>query len=221
MERADRESGRLGQAYVGPEHVLAALAADESVAGRVLRRFGLAADVVRTELDHLVVTGVLPGRHRSDTELLSGLGIDLAAVRDAVDEAFGAATVEATARRVARRGNGSVDPWCRPPGAREVAVRRALECAQAEADQEGRDAVGPEHVLLGLLHDAENPPKLPRCFKLPRARQMRARQGRPEPDRPSPVIAIFRSRGVSVSALHEAVLAELSRAGDPPRDEGP
>ena len=52
---AYRESRELGASYVGPEHVLLALAADEqSEAGRLLRRFGLS----HTKLRGAVIRGV-------------------------------------------------------------------------------------------------------------------------------------------------------------------
>jgi hypothetical protein len=118
----------LGHNYVGPEHVLVALAADQSAAGRALRGLGLDAEVLRAELIRLVEAGVLPGRYRDDAELL----------------------------------------------------------------------------------DAQNPVKVPRCFKLPRARRTRTRRGWPQPDRPSPIPAMLRSRGTTADALRQAILAQLA-----------
>lgn len=207
MERADRESERLGHNYVGPEHVLAALTADEGIAGQILRRLGFDTDAARAELIRLVESGVLPGRYRDDAELLASLGIDLDTVRDAVNDAFGATIVEETARRVARRGTGRTPPWSWPPCGKGMAVKRALVLADAEADHQ---QVGPEHVLLGVLHDAQNPAKVPRCYKLPRARQMRTRRGGPQPDRPSPIPAMLQSRGLTTDMLRQAILAQMA-----------
>jgi ATP-dependent Clp protease ATP-binding subunit ClpA len=207
MERADHESDQLGHNYVGPEHVLVALAADQSSAGRALRGLGLDTEAIRAELIRLVEAGVLPGRYRDDAELLGSLGIDLEAVRDAVNDAFGATNVEETARQVARRGTGRTPPWSWPPSGKGMAARRALELAEAEADHQ---PVGPEHVLLGLLHDAQNPVKVARCFKLPRARQARTRRGWPQPDRPSPIAAMLQSRGKTTETLRQAILAQMA-----------
>jgi ATP-dependent Clp protease ATP-binding subunit ClpA len=61
MARAEQESDRLRHNYVGPEHVLAGLAADDGPAGRVLRERALDLAGVRAELDRLVARGVLLG----------------------------------------------------------------------------------------------------------------------------------------------------------------
>ena len=207
MERADRESERPGHNYVGPEHILVALTADEGIAGQTLRRLGLDTDAARAELLRLVDIGALPGRYYDDAELLAGLGIDLDAIRDAVNDAFGVTAVEETARRVARRGTGRTPPWSWPPCGKGMVAKRALELAEVEADHQ---PVGPEHVLLGLLNDAQNPVKVPRCFRLPRARQMRTRRGWPQPDRPSPIPAMLQPRGLTTDALRRAILARMA-----------
>jgi ATP-dependent Clp protease ATP-binding subunit ClpC len=59
------ESRELGQSYVGPEHVLLALARDaESEAGRLLQRFGLS----HTKLRGAVIRGVESGAPRETTQ---------------------------------------------------------------------------------------------------------------------------------------------------------
>ena len=207
MELAGHESDRLGHNYIGPEHVLVALSADGGIAGRALRRLGLDTETLRAELVHLVESGVLPGRYRDDVELLSSLGIDLDAVRDAVNDAFGATIVEETARRMARRGPGRTPPWSWPPCGKGMAAKRALELAEVEA---GHQQAGPEHVLLGLLHDARNPVKVPRCFKHPRARQVRTRRGWPQPDRSSTIPAMLQPRGLTIDTLRQAITSEMA-----------
>src|SRR6185312_14549494 len=70
------ESRELGSSYVGPEHVLLALARDqESQAGQVLQRFG----VSHTKLRGAVIRGVEAGRPResSSTPRLDEFGRDL------------------------------------------------------------------------------------------------------------------------------------------------
>jgi ATP-dependent Clp protease ATP-binding subunit ClpC len=71
------ESRELGASYVGPEHVLLALARDdESQAGQLLQRFG----VSHTKLRGAVIRGVEPGgsaRETSKTPTLDQYGRDL------------------------------------------------------------------------------------------------------------------------------------------------
>jgi ATP-dependent Clp protease ATP-binding subunit ClpC len=73
---AYEESRELGSSYVGPEHVLLALARDEeSQAGQLLQRFGLA----HTKLRGAVIRGVEGGaaRETSKTPALDQFGRDL------------------------------------------------------------------------------------------------------------------------------------------------
>ncbi len=73
---AYEESRELGSSYVGPEHVLLALARDqESQAGQVLQRFG----VSHTKLRGAVIRGIEGGRPResSGTPRLDEFGRDL------------------------------------------------------------------------------------------------------------------------------------------------
>src|SRR5256885_3266944 len=74
---AYQESRELGSSYVGPEHVLLALAQDEeSQAGQLLQRFGLS----HTKLRGAVIRGVEEGgraRETSSTPTLDQFGRDL------------------------------------------------------------------------------------------------------------------------------------------------
>jgi ATP-dependent Clp protease ATP-binding subunit ClpC len=73
---AYRESRELGTSYVGPEHVLLALARDEeSPAGQLLQRFGIS----HTKLRGAVIRGVEAGapREQSNTPRLEEFGRDL------------------------------------------------------------------------------------------------------------------------------------------------
>jgi ATP-dependent Clp protease ATP-binding subunit ClpC len=73
---AYEESRELGSSYVGPEHVLLALARDQdSQAGQVLQRFG----VSHTKLRGAVIRGIEAGRPRetSNTPRLDEFGRDL------------------------------------------------------------------------------------------------------------------------------------------------
>jgi ATP-dependent Clp protease ATP-binding subunit ClpC len=100
------ESRELGASYVGPEHVLLALAADgETQAGRLLQRFGLS----HTRLRGAVIRGVEPAggtRESSDTPTLDEHGRDLTAMarEGKLDPVIGRAdeieqTIEVLSRR--------------------------------------------------------------------------------------------------------------------------
>jgi ATP-dependent Clp protease ATP-binding subunit ClpC len=103
---AYEESRELGASYVGPEHVLLALARDEETeAGRLMQRFG----VSHTKLRGAVIRGVEPGggtRQRSGTPTLDEYGRDLseAAREGKLDPVIGRAdeidqTIEILSRR--------------------------------------------------------------------------------------------------------------------------
>jgi ATP-dependent Clp protease ATP-binding subunit ClpC len=75
---AYRESRELGASYVGPEHVLLALAADEeSEAGRLLRRFGVTHTKLRGAVIRGVEEGEGAGRPASQTKTLDQYSSDL------------------------------------------------------------------------------------------------------------------------------------------------
>ena len=100
------ESRELGASYVGPEHVLLALAADgETQAGRLLQRFGLS----HTRLRGAVIRGVEPAggtRDSTNTPTLDEHGRDLTAMarEGKLDPVIGRAdeieqTIEVLSRR--------------------------------------------------------------------------------------------------------------------------
>lgn len=206
VELAEQESDRLGHNYLGPEHVLAGIAAQAgSPAERVLRSLGLDAAAIRAELDRLVGQDVLPPRWRNHAELLGSVGIDLAAVRRSMEEAFGSQAVGEAAGRVSRRsrwrgGGAAWTPLC----GKAAAAKRAFYLAGVEANALGGKGVGPEHVLLGVLRDTEAPARWTR-----RTRRVRVLLGFPQQPGPHPVQAVIEARGLTVVALRKAILAEL------------
>jgi hypothetical protein len=160
---AHQESDRLRHDYVGPEHVLAGLARQEdSRAAVILTGVGLGPDVIRAGLDRLVAEGVLPGPWRNKADLLGSLGIDLAAVRRAAEESFGEDALCTASRRARSRSwlretpVVSVGP-VNPLGGKAFLAKRAFELARREAGRLGQHEVGPVHLLLGVLRDAEDP----------------------------------------------------------------
>jgi hypothetical protein len=101
---------------------------------------------------------VVPAPRPSDAELLSALGIDLGAVRRTTEQRFGVQAVGEATWRVTRRHRWREarvvwTPLCGPP----FVAKRALQLAGEQAQAFGHDAVGPEHVLVGVLEDARQP----------------------------------------------------------------
>ncbi|MGH3191955.1 MAG: hypothetical protein ACRDOL_32855 [Streptosporangiaceae bacterium] len=85
-----------------------------------------------------------------------------------------------------------------------AAAKQAFYLAGVEADALGRSGVDAEHVLLGVLRDAEAPARWTR-----RTRRVRAVLGFPPQPGPHPVLAVIEARGLTVGTLREAILAEL------------
>jgi hypothetical protein len=83
-----------------------------------------------------------------------------------------------------------------------MAAKQAFYLATVEADASGLHAVGPEHVLLGVLGDAAAPARWTR-----RTRRVRAYLGFPPQPGPHPVRAVIEARGTTLDALRAAVLA--------------
>ena len=208
---AYEEAERLRHDYVGTEHVLVGLSQqDDSRAATVLQASGLGPDVLQAELDHLVTVGILPGPWHSKADLLRSLGIDLAAVRQAAEDSFGVDAIRAATRH-ARRRSWLREDWimCTSPvsplSGKALLVKRAFELAGQEADELAQQEVGPEHVLLGVLRDAQDPAGTGLSR---RARRARAYLGLPQHG-PSPVRLAIEAAGAGLVAMRAQVLADL------------
>jgi ATP-dependent Clp protease ATP-binding subunit ClpC len=105
--QAYRESRELGASYVGPEHVLLALAADdESEAGRLLAQFGIPHTKLRGAVIRGVESGEEAGRPASKTKTLDEYSRDLtqAAREGKLDPVIGRADeIEQTIEILSRR----------------------------------------------------------------------------------------------------------------------
>ena len=205
---ARMEARRLGHHYLGPEHyLLGLLRQGDNPAARVLVTHGLDLETVRAEVDRLIAQGVLPGPQPSDGELLATLGVDLEAVHARSQATFGEHAYWEAAQRVRRRPNQpvthtphiSTDPT-------PIMYVRALNFAAHEAiarDQE----VGPEHLLLGLLRDAEDPVGTDLA---PQDRRQRVLLGLPDHG-PNPIRLLVEARGLTLDRLRTALLGELDQ----------
>jgi ATP-dependent Clp protease ATP-binding subunit ClpA len=204
--QAQMEARRLHHHYLGPEHLLLGmLVHGDNPAAQVLRANGLNLEIVRAGIDRLIAEGVLPGPQPSDAELLAGIGIDLEAVAGRLKETFGhEAYRQATQRVRLRRTQPASHRAPRDPP--RLICARALTVAAREAIARDQD-VGPEHLLLGLLGDAEDPVEAE-----PYASERRERGLVGLPDHgPHAIRLLVEARGLTLEALRSAVRRELDR----------
>jgi hypothetical protein len=159
MNLALEESEQLGQGYVGDEHLLLGLLAEEAgTASSLLRAHGLDLAGARAELQRLVAAGLTPRSHTDDVRALRAVGIDVENVRQRLVAAFGAEAVGAAVRRASRRpwwrgGGRRRTPLCGPP----LFAKRALQLAADRAEARDPAGVTPEHLLYGVLRDLDDP----------------------------------------------------------------
>jgi ATP-dependent Clp protease ATP-binding subunit ClpA len=140
---AQEECRRVGSAAIGTEHLLLGLWSDDgSPAVRALEQLGLERENVRNEL---AATGAIP-----DAAALRTLGIDLEAVRERVEAAFGRGALDrrsGTCTKEAREG--------RIPFTRQA--KRALELSLRACLELSSRSIRTEHVLIGIV-DADDVP---------------------------------------------------------------
>jgi hypothetical protein len=215
LGREEAEARR--QYYIGPEHLLVGLLQQDEFlreagspgpgddpAAELLQAHGLDLATVRAGIDRLVVEGLLPGPQLSDSELLATLGIDLDAVYDRLKEEFGwEAWYDASQWLRLRR----IQPVPHAPGGgTPVTCHRVLLRACEEAVARGTE-VGPLHLLLGLLRDAERPVDEGLS---PEELRLRSLLGLPNSG-PSPVELLVEGEGLTLEDLQAAVRGELDR----------
>lgn len=146
---AQEEAGRHRHGYIGTEHLLLGLLAEEGgVAAIVLRRAGITLDGVRADVDRLVGPTPLGG---GDAAALRAIGIDLDRVRDTVEAAFGPGALSPAGRcrqrrwrRSPRRAGGDATPFT-------PRAKKTMELAWRESLRLDHSYIATEHVLLGIL----------------------------------------------------------------------
>ncbi|GAA3442172.1 Clp protease N-terminal domain-containing protein [Planomonospora venezuelensis] len=145
---AQDNARRLRHHYIGTEHILLGLLGQpESLSARVLDRHGL---------DHAraveAVTALVPAQTDSDldVEALESIGIDLSAIREKVEAAFGPGALDRPPR-LDRRG--------RPFGGRHIPftprAKKSLELSLREAINLKHRDIADGHLLLGILREGE------------------------------------------------------------------
>ena len=206
------EAERLRHQYLGPEHLLLGLLHEgddplphgDSPAARLLRRHGLDLATVRAEIQRLIAAGALPGPQPSDADLLASLGIDLDAVDRRVNETFGWQAYYYAAQRVRLRPTHAV-PHA-PLGGTPLLCWRALRLAAEEAAARDQQ-LGPEHLLVGLLRDAQQPLETTMDTE---DRRLRGLLGLPDRG-PHPIKLLVEAPGRTLEDLLAAALHELDQ----------
>ncbi len=145
--RAQHEATSFRHDWIGTEHVLLALLADDAgPAARALRRLVLEAEPVRRDVLTIVGTGPPPGA-AFDADALRAIGIDLEAVRARVEASFGTGALDRAQR--ARGRCGAAGFGVAPK------LKRALERSAQEAERQGRELTGADVLVgLSLQHDS-------------------------------------------------------------------
>jgi Clp amino terminal domain, pathogenicity island component len=166
----------------------------------------------RAQVERLIAQGKLPAPHLGDAAPLASLGIDLEAVAGRLEETFGREAYWQATERVRNRPTQAAThrPMGVPP---PFVCARVLAIAAHEAIARDQP-IGPEHLLLGLLRDAEDPVE---TEPYPQERRLRGQVGLPDHG-PHAIKLLVEAHGLTLQGLRAAVLSELDRGGD---GEGP
>ncbi len=160
---AQTEARELGHAHIGTEHLLLALLVEED--GRItrlLRGYQVDAAFVRADIRRRVDHEIRPDlsfteADAEDAAALKAIGIDLQAVRAAIEANFGKGALHLPRPVKKRRwpfgggGNGEVRGHI-PFTKRN---KKVLELSLREALRLKNNFIAPEHILLGVLREGE------------------------------------------------------------------
>ncbi len=164
VKQAQAEARQLGHSRIGTEHVLLALLADEQGPIAVLLRpDGVDHAGVRAELTRRVGVGdsVAPepfaDTDHADAAALRAIGIDIEAVRRAIEENFGPDALqlpppEAPRRRglLRRSSRSAPSRWHIPFSS---GAKKSIELSLREAVRLKHTFIAPEHLLLGIVRE--------------------------------------------------------------------
>jgi ATP-dependent Clp protease ATP-binding subunit ClpA len=159
---AQGEARTLGHDFIGTEHLLIGLLADpDGPVAEALRIDGADADYVRAELTRRV--GPRPpdpaftDADEEDAAALKAIGIDLDAVRKAVESTFGEGALRlpretAPAKRglfarISSAGGGYLPFTRRNKKVLGLSLREALRLNQK--------FIAPEHIMLGMIREGQ------------------------------------------------------------------
>jgi hypothetical protein len=205
MTLAGEEAGRLGQGYIGDEHVLLGLLRHGGGrAAALLAEAGATLTAARAALAALQARGLTPGSHPGSPRALRALGISAEEIRQRLTGAFGPDAVDAAVRQASRqpwwRGGRRVrTPLCGPV----LLAKRALHLAAVHAGP-GRD-IGPEDLLHGVLRDIADPAGTEMSR---RGREHAAQPGR-RPGGAHPALLLLRDMGVDPGWLRQRLASQI------------
>ncbi|BEL12451.1 Clp protease N-terminal domain-containing protein [Actinoplanes sichuanensis] len=160
---AQERARLLGHETIGTEHTLFSLVAAENGAVREAFR-GAAGEVDETYVREAIIRHVgdrseaaeIADRDAEDAAALKSIGIDLDAVRAAIEENFGAGTLRLPRPAPKRKGIfGRLTPAAaghRPFSARN---KKVLELSLREAIRLKHNFIAPEHIALGILREGQ------------------------------------------------------------------
>jgi ATP-dependent Clp protease ATP-binding subunit ClpA len=139
---AQEEAAALHHGWIGTEHLLLGVLRADGSGARLLKGFGVELATVRDDVERIIGRG----EDDIDRDALATLGIDLDAVRERVEKAFGPG---ALSRRACRGGGfGGHLPFT-------PRAKKALELTLREGLALGARGLTSEHLVLGLLREGE------------------------------------------------------------------
>jgi ATP-dependent Clp protease ATP-binding subunit ClpA len=140
---AQEEAAALHHGWIGTEHLLLGVLRSGGPGALLLADFGVEAPTVR----HDVLLLIGAGEDDIDPDALATLGIDLDAVRERVEKAFGPGALSRPGG--CRRGLlGRETPFT-------PRAKKALELTLREAVALGDRELRGEHLILGLLREGD------------------------------------------------------------------
>jgi ATP-dependent Clp protease ATP-binding subunit ClpA len=153
--RAQEEARDLDQQPIGTEHTLIALLDFEPIAA-ALRTDGVDAAYVRAEVQRRVEPSheFRRAEEAEDAAALKSIGIDLDAVRRAIEENFGPGALRLP-RETKRKGLFSRFHMTTGHVPFSPRNKKVLELSLREALRLKHNYIAPEHILLGILREGE------------------------------------------------------------------
>ncbi|HVV21841.1 MAG TPA: Clp protease N-terminal domain-containing protein [Pseudonocardiaceae bacterium] len=133
---SQRETVTLGYDDIGTEHLLLGLLGADGLAGQVLGEHGVTLATARDKTVELSGTTRTGGR--GPIEALASIGIDVTQIQQRMDDTFGPGRFRYPRPRYTPRAKKMF----------HLTLREALTLRQ--------EAIDTEHLLLGLLDDAES-----------------------------------------------------------------
>jgi ATP-dependent Clp protease ATP-binding subunit ClpA len=161
--RAQVEARELQHPRIGTEHLLLALLNDaHGPVATMLSDDGVDHDTVRANLTRRVGQGTviaaepLADTDQADADALRAIGIDIAAVRRAIEENFGPDALRLPPPEAPRRRGLLRRKTTRPPRGHipfSPRAKKTLELSLREAVRLKHNFIAPEHILLGIVRD--------------------------------------------------------------------